>query len=99
MSGRDGNAPAGPPSSLPARWSGLTPAALITYNEPGITYRPTAAHRCDSMPTVTLYSKPNCPLFDQARHHLAGLLAVPERARWTLDEVNILDDPALYREY
>jgi uncharacterized membrane protein len=51
------------------------------------------------MPTVTFYSKPNCPLCDQARHHLAGLLASPERAGWTLDEVNILDDPALYREY
>src|SRR6478752_6332378 len=32
------------------------------------------------MPTVTLYSKPNCPLCDQARYHLAQLLAAPERA-------------------
>src|SRR5689334_21628504 len=90
MSRRGDNAPTSP---------GLTPAALITYNEPGTTDHLTAAHRCDSMPTITLYSKPNCPLCDQARHYLAGLLAASERARWTLDEVNILDDPALYREY
>src|SRR5438046_607769 len=49
------------------------------------------------MATVTLYSKPNCPLCDQARYQLAQLLAATPG--WTLAEVNILDDAALYREY
>ena len=51
------------------------------------------------MPAITLYSKPNCPLCDQARYHLQRLLAGPEGAGWTLEEVSILDDPALYRAY
>src|SRR5690242_17456390 len=51
------------------------------------------------MPTITLYSKPNCPLCDYARYHLQQLLAEPVGAGWTVNEVNILDDPALYREY
>jgi uncharacterized membrane protein len=51
------------------------------------------------MPTITLYSKPNCPLCDQTRYHLQRLLAGPEGAGWTLDEQSILDDPTLYREY
>jgi uncharacterized membrane protein len=49
------------------------------------------------MPTITLYSKPNCPLCDQARHHLQQVLAEPGQAAWALDEVNILEDPDLYR--
>src|SRR4051794_38150916 len=51
------------------------------------------------MPTITLYSKPNCPLCDQTRYHLGQLLAGPEGAGWTLVEESILDDPALYRAY
>ena len=51
------------------------------------------------MPTITLYSKPNCPLCDQARHLLTRLQAETGGAPWTVDEVNILDDAALYKEY
>src|SRR5262249_18721345 len=51
------------------------------------------------MPTITLYSKPNCPLCDQARYHLQQVLAEPGQAAWALDEVNILDDPDLFREH
>lgn len=51
------------------------------------------------MPTITLYSKPNCPLCDHTRHYLHELQAEAVGAGWTVDEVNILDDPALYRQY
>ena len=51
------------------------------------------------MPTITLYSKPNCPLCDHTRHYLHTLLTEAVGAGWTVDEVSILDDPALYRAY
>ena len=51
------------------------------------------------MPTITLYSKPNCPLCDHTRHYLRQLQAEAVGAGWTVDEVSILDDPALYRAY
>jgi uncharacterized membrane protein len=51
------------------------------------------------MPTVTLYSKPNCPLCDHTRYYLRQLQAEAVGAGWTVDEVSILDDPALYRAY
>lgn|GEM_PF-295212 len=52
------------------------------------------------MPTITFYSKPNCPLCDQARYALRQLLATaPDPAAWAVDEVNILDDAALFAAY
>ncbi len=50
------------------------------------------------MPTITLYTKPNCPLCDHARYALQTLLAAAPGA-WGVDEVNILDDQDLYAAY
>jgi uncharacterized membrane protein len=52
------------------------------------------------MPTITLYSKPNCPLCDHARHYLEQVLAEqPDPAAWEVDEISILDDQDLYALY
>ncbi|MGI8587642.1 MAG: DUF2085 domain-containing protein [Chloroflexia bacterium] len=52
------------------------------------------------MPAVTLYSKPNCPLCDEARYHLGRILAaVPDAPSWELREVSILDDEELFAAY
>ncbi|HEX6605340.1 MAG TPA: DUF2085 domain-containing protein [Chloroflexia bacterium] len=52
------------------------------------------------MPTITLYSKPNCPLCDHARHYLRQVIAErPDAPAWTVDEVSILDDQDLYAAY
>jgi glutaredoxin len=47
-------------------------------------------------PHVIFYTKPGCHLCDEAKSELAraGL-----RARYTFEEVNILDDPELHRRY
>ena len=48
------------------------------------------------MATVTLYTKPNCPLCDKALEEI-------ERARiqrpFDLVEVNILEDPQVYEQF
>ncbi|MGI8586284.1 MAG: glutaredoxin family protein [Chloroflexia bacterium] len=52
------------------------------------------------MPVVTLFSKPRCRACDQARYYLYQLLAAqPEKATWTLEEINILYDPRLFAMY
>lgn len=46
--------------------------------------------------TVTLYSKPNCPLCDEALEQIE----IAQAARsFELIEVNILADPKLYHRY
>jgi hypothetical protein len=48
--------------------------------------------------SVTLLSKPGCHLCDDAREVVSGVL--PEFGDLvTLDELSILDDPALFDEY
>src|SRR5436309_8496905 len=52
------------------------------------------------MPTITLYSKPDCHLCETTRAQLQELLAtLPQGATWQIQEVNILDDEALFRAY
>jgi uncharacterized membrane protein/glutaredoxin len=52
------------------------------------------------MPTITLYSKPNCPLCDHARRYLQQVLAErPDGPAWVVDEISILDDQDLYTAY
>ncbi len=52
------------------------------------------------MPTILLYTKPNCSLCDTTRFHLRALLvARPTWAGWTVEERNILDDPAWFAAY
>src|SRR5690348_9230321 len=52
------------------------------------------------MPTITFYTKPNCPLCDHARHYLQQVLAAqPDPAAWPVDEISILDDPDLFALY
>lgn len=52
------------------------------------------------MPTITLYSKPNCHLCETTRTHLQELLAtLPQGAAWQIREVSILDDEGLFRAY
>src|SRR5690349_12044010 len=52
------------------------------------------------MPTITLYSKPNCPLCDHTRHYLQQVIAErPDASAWVVDEVSILDDQDLYAAY
>lgn len=47
---------------------------------------------------VTLIGKPGCHLCDEARTVIEGVLAdLPDAVR--LDEVSILDDPALHERY
>jgi glutaredoxin len=49
-----------------------------------------------STPTLTLYSRPDCHLCDDAR---AALERVRARAPFTLDEVNIETDDSLLTRY
>ncbi|MDQ2809448.1 MAG: DUF2085 domain-containing protein [Chloroflexota bacterium] len=52
------------------------------------------------MPTILLYTKPNCALCDTTRDHLRALLAArPAWAAWPLEERNILDEPAWFAAY
>ncbi len=48
------------------------------------------------MTTVTLYTKPDCPLCDEAKHALALLARAFDL---TLVERNILDDPADFARF
>jgi glutaredoxin len=48
------------------------------------------------MPNVTLYSKPDCPLCDEAREALARVHA---RVAFGLEEVDITTDPMLEERY
>jgi glutaredoxin len=48
------------------------------------------------MATVTLYSKPDCPLCDEAR---TALHEVARRRPFDLDEVDISSDPSLTARY
>ncbi len=48
------------------------------------------------MPRVVLYSKPNCPLCDEA---LEQIEIARTRARFDFSEINILADPELYERY
>ena len=48
------------------------------------------------MPTVTIYTKPNCPLCDEALEQVE--LARPQTP-FDLEEINILNDPVLYDRY
>lgn len=48
------------------------------------------------MITVTLYTRPDCPLCDEVRHDLAGL--APEYPH-TLVEQNILADATLFERF
>ena len=48
------------------------------------------------MANVTLYSKPDCPLCDEARR---ALMRVRGRAPFELREVDITSDPALESRY
>jgi glutaredoxin len=48
------------------------------------------------MPTLRLYSRPGCHLCDEAR---ATLERLQQRARFTLDEVDITQDDDLHRRY
>ena len=50
----------------------------------------------DQLANVTLYSKPDCPLCDEAR---AALARVRRRARFELEEVDIGSDPRLEAAY
>jgi glutaredoxin len=45
---------------------------------------------------VTLYTRPGCQLCDEAKHHMAPLLA---EFGATLREVNIDADPALHAQF
>jgi uncharacterized membrane protein len=52
------------------------------------------------MPTITLYTKPNCPLCDHTRHYLQQVIAErPNASAWVVDEISILDDQDLYTAY
>jgi glutaredoxin len=52
------------------------------------------------MPTITLYTKPNCPLCDHTRHYLQQVIAErPDASAWVVDEISILDDQDLYTAY
>jgi glutaredoxin len=48
------------------------------------------------MPNLILYSKPECPLCDEAREALGR---VRERVAFELEEVDITRDPALEARY
>jgi glutaredoxin len=48
------------------------------------------------MPKVTLYSKPDCPLCDDAR---AALERIRARSPFELEEVDITSREALFTEY
>ena len=50
----------------------------------------------DVMPNVTLYSKPDCPLCDEAREALARVHA---RVPFGLEEVDITTDRTLEERY
>jgi glutaredoxin len=50
----------------------------------------------DQLPKVTLYSKPDCPLCDEARE---ALDRVRERALFDLEEVDISTDEQLEAAY
>lgn len=48
------------------------------------------------IPKITFYTKPHCPLCDEA---LTILRNLQNQRRFELSEVNILEDPALYEKY
>ncbi len=48
------------------------------------------------MRTVTFYTKPNCPLCDEA---LEQMELAQANADFTIEQVNILSDLALYNRY
>ena len=48
------------------------------------------------MPRITIYSKPNCHLCDRAKEVIARCRA---RAEFTVDVVDITQDPALVEHY
>jgi glutaredoxin len=48
------------------------------------------------MPKVTLYSKPNCPLCDEA---LEQIEEARKLVAFELEEINILSDEALYNQH
>ena len=47
-------------------------------------------------PKIIFYTKPHCPLCDEA---LTILRNLQDQWRFELSEVNILEDPALYEKY
>ena len=47
-------------------------------------------------PTVTFYTKPNCPLCEKV---LAELREEQGRLDFAIEQVNILTDPTLYERY
>ncbi len=49
-----------------------------------------------STPTITLYTKPNCSLCDQALEQIEW---ARRECAFELLEINILSDPALYERY
>ncbi len=51
------------------------------------------------MPTILLYTKPNCSLCDTTRYHLRDLLAALPPVGWIVEERNILDDQAWFAAY
>lgn len=46
--------------------------------------------------TVTLYTKPNCPLCDEALEQIERAQSI---VPFNLVEINILTDPSLYQRY
>jgi glutaredoxin len=50
----------------------------------------------DQLANVTLYSKPDCPLCDEAR---GALVRVRSRVQFDLDEIDITSAPALEAAY
>ena len=48
------------------------------------------------MMKVAIYSKPDCPLCDDAKE---VLLAVRQRVPFDLEEINIESDPALFEQF
>ena len=48
------------------------------------------------IPRITLYTKPNCPLCDEA---LEQIEIARQRVACELSQVNILSDPATYERY
>ena len=51
------------------------------------------------MPTILLYTKPNCSLCDTTRYHLRALLTALPSSGWTVEECNIHDDAAWFAAY
>lgn len=72
------------PRELPGPDSRIDKGAYIGYNGLSI------------MAHVTVYSKPGCHLCEEALRTLTRLQA---QTPFTLEEISILDDPALFAEY